>query len=121
MIRHVERHLRQLSLAALTASPEDDSEDSESEHSDVSSSPVSGDAVPPGYLDQIQPREIEPLIDHPLYTHAVQGDDGLWHCPWEGEDYCGHKPSVLRADLEYVRSQQPRTAPLLPPSFTGSR
>lgn len=118
MIRHVERHLRQLSLAALTASPEDDSEDSESEHSDASSSPCSGDAVPAGYPDPIQPREIEPLKAHPLYTHAVQGDDGLWHCPWEGEDYCGHKPSVLRADLEYVRSQQPRTAP---PSFTGSR
>jgi hypothetical protein len=97
MIRHVERHLQQLSLAALTASPEDESEDSESEHSDVSSSPGGGDS---GY-----PREIEPLKDHPLYTHAVQGDDGLWHCPWEGEGYCGHKPSVLRADFEYVRSQ----------------
>jgi hypothetical protein len=118
MIRHVERHLRQLSLAALTASPEDDSEDSESEHSDASSSPGSGDAVPASYPDPKQPREIEPLKAHPLYTHAVQGDDGLWHCPWEGEDYCGHKPSVLRADLEYVQSQQPRTAP---PTFTGSR
>ena len=112
MIHHVERHLQQLSLAALTANPKDDSEDSESEHSDVSSSPSGGDAVPPGYLDQKQPREIEPLKDHPLYTHIVQGDDGLWHCPWEGEDYCGHKPSVLKADFEYVRSQQPRAAPL---------
>lgn len=121
MIRHVERHLRQLSLAALPANPEDDNEDSESEHSDVSPSPGGGDAVPPGYLDQKQPREIEPLEDHPLYTHAVQGDDGLWHCPWEGEGYCGHKPSVLRADFEYVRSQRPRAAPLLPPLFTGSR
>jgi hypothetical protein len=106
MIRHVERHLRQLSLAALPANPEDDNEDSESEHSDVSPSPGGGDAVPPS---------------HPLYTDAAQGDDGLWHCPWEGEGYCGHKPSVLRADFEYVRSQRPRAAPLLPPLFTGSR
>ena len=57
MIYHVERHLRQLSLAALTANPEDDNEDSESEHSDISSPLGSGDAVP----DQKQPGEIEPL------------------------------------------------------------
>lgn len=117
MIRHVERHLRLLSLAALTANPEEGDEDSESEHSDASS-PGDGDA---GSVGSKQPREIEPLKDHPLYTHAVQGDDGLWHCPWEGEGYCVHKPSVLRADFEYVRSQRPRAAPLLPPLFTGSR
>jgi hypothetical protein len=118
MIGHIERHLRQLSLAALTANPADDNEDGESEHS---SSPGGGDAVPPSYLGQKPPKEIEPLKEHPLYTHAVQGDDGLWHCPWEGEGYCGHKPSVLRADFEYVRSQRPRAAPLLPPLFTGNR
>lgn len=121
MIDHVERHLRQLSLAALPAYPEDDNEDSESEQGNVSSSTGGGDAVPPGYLDRKQPREIKPLKDHPLYKYAGQGDDGLWHCPWEGEDFCSHKPSVLRADFEYVRSQRPRAAPLLPPLFTGSR
>jgi hypothetical protein len=89
MISHVERHLQQLSLAALTANPEDDSEDSESEHSDVSSSPGDDDA------GNLKPSEIK---DHPL-SDPVQGDDGLWHCPWEGEDYCDHKPSVLRADF----------------------
>jgi hypothetical protein len=104
MIRHVEHHLQQLSLAVLPANPEDDNEDGESEYADVSSPLGGGDAVPPSYLDQKQPREIEPLKDHPLYERAGQGDDGLWHCPWEGEDYCRHKPSVLRADFEYVRS-----------------
>ena len=121
MIRHVERHLQQLSLAALTANPEDDSEDSESEHSDISQSPAGGDAAKASYPRQKLPGEIASLKDHPLYRDAVQGDDGLWHCPWEGEGYCSHKPSVLRADFEYVRSQRPRAPPLLPPLFTGSR
>jgi hypothetical protein len=99
MIYHVEHHLRQLSLAALTANPEDDNEDSESELSQSG-----GDsAAPPGYLDLKQPGEIEPLENHHLFKHAVKGPDGLFHCPWEGEDYCGHQPSILRADYEYVR------------------
>ena len=108
MIRHVERHLQQLSLAALTANPADEYEDAGSERSDASSSPGGGDAVSPGDADRQQAKELDLLKDHPLYKRAVQGDDGLWHCPWEGEGYCGHKPSVLRADLEYVRSRPPR-------------
>lgn len=98
MIRHVERHLRQLSLAALTANPDDGSEDSGSEHgSDIV-------LTSPGFSNQPGRRESESVQDHPLYTCAAQGEDGLWHCPWEGEGYCHHKPTVLRAEFEYVIS-----------------
>ena len=100
-MRHVERHLRQLSLAALPANPGNDSGDSESEHeSDTlmqSTGIVGGEFQP----NTQEPAGTESLEDHPLYS-AVQESDGLWHCPWEGEGYCDHKPSVLRADFEYV-------------------
>lgn len=105
MIRHVERHLRQLSLAALTANPGNDDSDSDSDHESDKLMPKTGilvaarDAEP---LDQPLPEgpDSESLEHHPLFTHAVQEEDGLWHCPWEGEDYCEHKPSVLRADFK---------------------
>jgi hypothetical protein len=98
MIRHVERHLKQLSLAALPANPGDDDGGSESEREKESTrSPRdTGQDAP---QDAREAAPIERLEDHPLYN-TVQGEDGLWHCPWEGEGYCEHKPSVLRADFE---------------------
>lgn len=103
MIHHVERHLRQLSLAALTANPENGDSDSDSDHESDTLMPQTGSgARAAGSSNQQPPEETESLKNHPLYTHAVQEEDGLWHCPWEGEGYCDHKPSVLRADFEYV-------------------
>ncbi|KAK0632476.1 hypothetical protein B0T14DRAFT_560164 [Immersiella caudata] len=98
MIRHVERHLKQLSLAALPANPGDDDGGSESDREKES-------APSPGVASRYVPQDVqeaaptERLEDHPLYNTA-QEDDGLWHCPWEGEGYCEHKPSVLRADFD---------------------
>ncbi|KAK5655514.1 hypothetical protein OQA88_5785 [Cercophora sp. LCS_1] len=90
MIKHVERHLRQLSLAALTANPGEDPDDSESEHE----SETPKERRRP--FDAIN----DWIMSHPLHTAATQGEDGLWHCPWEGEGYCDHEPSVLRGDYD---------------------
>ena len=95
MIRHVERHLHQLSLAALPANPEDDDEIGSEHDSDEVPPPADGSSISSAPLDDGQSFQ-----DHPLYRHAVQGKDGLWHCPWEGEGYCDHQPSVLKADFE---------------------
>jgi len=109
MIHHVERHLRHLSLAALTANPGNDESDSDSDRESDTPMPRTAIAMiavaagrGTGPLDQPLPEEpeSESLEHHPLFTHAVQEEDGLWHCPWEGEDYCEHKPSVLRADFK---------------------
>ncbi len=95
MIRHVELHLRQLSLAALTASPDDGDDESETDQSETSA-PHPGNTV----THVNQPNETDELKSHELFTLATQGKDGLWHCPWEGEGYCDHMPSVLKADYE---------------------
>ncbi|KAL2147631.1 hypothetical protein VTI28DRAFT_8085 [Corynascus sepedonium] len=106
MARHVERHLWHLFLAALTANPGSDGENDDSDH-DSDTLPRQAEksrTMSHGPSAQRQAGEIDTLKDHPLYTQAVQGQDGLWHCPWEGEGYCDHKPSVLRADFDkFVR------------------
>src|SRR5204862_1176577 len=81
---------------------------------DISSPPGDGDAVPPDHPGSLQASQIEDLKNHPLYRNPLQEEDGLWHCPWEGEGYCSHKPSVLRADFEYdpiapLPTPRPRT------------
>lgn len=46
--------------------------------------------------------------DHPLYHNASTQPDGLYHCPWESEPSCQHKPEKLKCNYEYEHS------PLLP-------
>jgi hypothetical protein len=48
--------------------------------------------------------------DHPLYHNAAPKDDGLYHCPWESDPTCQHKPEKLKCNYEYECS------PLLLPS-----
>jgi hypothetical protein len=38
--------------------------------------------------------------DHPLYHNASPLADGLYHCPWEKESTCGHKPEKLKCNYE---------------------
>jgi len=101
MIRHVERHLKQLSLAALPANPGDDGGESESDHESDGQSRTPRDVIGAQTEEQqlSEALSAESLEDHPLYN-TVQEEDGLWHCPWEGEGYCQHQPSVLRADFD---------------------
>ncbi|KAM7196894.1 hypothetical protein V8F20_006861 [Naviculisporaceae sp. PSN 640] len=105
MIGHVERHLRQLSLAALPANHEEGSEDSESEiDTDSTGLETTGnDGTEQPSEERVgrtasTVKQDPQLADHPLLKDAAQEADGLWHCPWEGEGYCKHQPSVLKAD-----------------------
>ena len=45
--------------------------------------------------------------DHPLYQNVTPKADGLYHCPWEGQDGCQHKPEKLKCNYEYDPFQFP--------------
>ncbi|KAI9742235.1 MAG: hypothetical protein M1818_004135 [Claussenomyces sp. TS43310] len=38
--------------------------------------------------------------DHPLYQKATPKADGLYHCPWEGDSTCTHKPEKLKCNYD---------------------
>lgn len=44
--------------------------------------------------------EGENARDHPLYRSAFPHADGLYHCPWEGQTNCNHKPEKLKCNYE---------------------
>ncbi|KAJ4239515.1 hypothetical protein NW757_012730 [Fusarium falciforme] len=35
-----------------------------------------------------------------MYTLAVPHEDGLYHCPWEGQPSCNHQPEKSKAAYE---------------------
>ena len=41
---------------------------------------------------------------HELYHNASPQADGLYHCPWEGQDVCQHRPEKLKCNYEYDTS-----------------
>lgn len=43
--------------------------------------------------------DVAPAREHELY-HAVPRDDGLYHCPFEGQANCAHKPTKLKCNYE---------------------
>jgi hypothetical protein len=45
--------------------------------------------------------------DHPLYHNVSTQDDGLYHCPWENDPSCQHKPEKLKCNYEYELSPVP--------------
>lgn len=47
----------------------------------------------PGY-------EGESARDHELYKNAAPRADGMYHCPWEGQASCNHKPEKLKCNYE---------------------
>jgi hypothetical protein len=42
----------------------------------------------------------ETARDHYLYKNAYPQADGLFHCPWEGQATCNHKPEKLKCNYE---------------------
>jgi hypothetical protein len=44
--------------------------------------------------------EGESARDHYLYKNAFPQADGLFHCPWEGQSSCNHKPEKLKCNYE---------------------
>jgi len=44
--------------------------------------------------------EGESARDHYLYKSATPSADGLYHCPWEGDQSCNHKPEKLKCNYE---------------------
>ncbi|KAL3428236.1 C2H2 transcription factor [Phlyctema vagabunda] len=38
--------------------------------------------------------------DHPLYHNVTAHSDGLYHCPWEGQSTCQHKPEKLKCNYD---------------------
>jgi hypothetical protein len=57
-------------------------------------------ALPPSYNSRRQSQDGETARDHPLYKNAVPKSDGLFHCPWEGQASCNHKPEKLKCNYE---------------------
>lgn len=47
-------------------------------------------------------RDGETARNHELYKNATPKEDGLYHCPWEGETCCNHRPEKLKCNYEYV-------------------
>jgi hypothetical protein len=47
--------------------------------------------------------------DHELYHNAAPHADGLYHCPWEGQDCCQHRPEKLKCNYEYDPSNIPQS------------
>ena len=96
-MRHVEVHLQEISLMALPSpGPDEADEDGGSNISEWASQSRDDRDV-----RQISSMTlIERVQDHPVYKSAKPRADGLWHCAWEGEDYCEHEPTMLRAEFE---------------------
>ncbi|KAF9877334.1 C2H2 transcription factor [Colletotrichum karsti] len=62
---------------------------------------IVGDAaLPPAFPSRRNTNEGDSARDHPLYKNAVPQADGLFHCPWEGETSCNHKPEKLKCNYD---------------------
>jgi hypothetical protein len=57
-------------------------------------------SLPPPFNTRRMSGEGEVARDHPLYKNASPRSDGLFHCPWEAEPNCNHKPEKLKCNYE---------------------
>ncbi|TQV99881.1 C2H2 finger domain-containing protein [Cordyceps javanica] len=67
--------------------------------------PFGGDMnISANYQQRSSVESDSPREDH-RYKNAVRGSDGLFHCPWEGQPGCSHKPEKLKCNYDkYVDS-----------------
>jgi len=57
-------------------------------------------ALPPAFSRRSSDDGEFSARNHPLYKTAFPAADGLFHCPWEGQDSCNHKPEKLKCNYE---------------------
>ncbi|CAP68648.1 uncharacterized protein PODANS_7_6190 [Podospora anserina S mat+] len=57
-------------------------------------------ALPPAFGARRMSGEGESARDHYLYKNAYPHADGLFHCPWEGQPSCNHKPEKLKCNYD---------------------
>lgn len=73
------------------------------DHSQAIEALFGSDTMNPAHLNQKPVRRAliskPPGREHPLYK-GTRGPDGLYHCPWEKEAGCNHKPAKLKCTFE---------------------
>ncbi|KAH7328596.1 hypothetical protein B0I35DRAFT_473282 [Stachybotrys elegans] len=57
-------------------------------------------SLAPSFTTRRQTTDGESARDHALYKNAVTQADGLFHCPWEGQPMCNHKPEKLKCNYD---------------------
>ncbi|KAL7626170.1 hypothetical protein AAE478_002940 [Parahypoxylon ruwenzoriense] len=57
-------------------------------------------SLPPSYTRRSSGDGESSARDHPLYKSAYPKSDGLFHCPWEGQANCNHKPEKLKCNYD---------------------
>ncbi|KAK3897974.1 hypothetical protein C8A05DRAFT_19362 [Staphylotrichum tortipilum] len=77
------------------------SRDEENERPDASMPAEDGFALPhPAFSSRRLSGDGESARDHYLYKSAFPQADGLFHCPWEGQASCNHKPEKLKCNYD---------------------
>ena len=56
--------------------------------------------LPASFSSRRSSGEGESARDHYLYKNAAPQADNLFHCPWEGQANCNHKPEKLKCNYE---------------------
>ncbi|KAL6355472.1 hypothetical protein LRP88_11063 [Fusarium phalaenopsidis] len=73
------------------------------DHSQAIKALFGSDTMNPAHLNQRPVRKAliskPPGREHPLYK-GNRGPDGLYHCPWEKEVGCNHKPAKLKCTFD---------------------
>ncbi|RYP70349.1 hypothetical protein DL769_004975 [Monosporascus sp. CRB-8-3] len=69
---------------------------------DANGAVLSEDAfvLPPSFTRRTSGEGESSARDHPLYRNAFPQADGLFHCPWEGQSGCNHKPEKLKCNYD---------------------
>ncbi|KAH7037715.1 uncharacterized protein B0I36DRAFT_70039 [Microdochium trichocladiopsis] len=69
---------------------------------DVNANILSEDmfSLPPAFSRRSSDDGESSARNHPLYKTAFPAADGLFHCPWEGQASCNHKPEKLKCNYD---------------------
>ncbi|KAI8711687.1 hypothetical protein NCS52_01432900 [Fusarium sp. LHS14.1] len=114
IINHLACHMEEISLAALPSGYDSDNdlEESGDEYDDEDEDSTGIESVECSFP---HPR------DHDLYRLAAPREDGLYHCPWEGQPSCNHKPEKLKANYDKFVESHLKPYPCKVASCQGAR